>query len=256
MGNQLFDELIGTPPRSNVDLEGIMRRERRSGAVRRLGGSLAAVLALAVAGGVVVGTGDQGPASAVPRAAPASSAADTRFRLVFDTREAADATAKRLSAEMDKAFRKEAPGGTWISDLDGSDRFRIFYKEQGDNPPILGGGSTFSVGGRKGRLLLNIFPMSSSSFSCERPDGSDDHDCETTKIPGGMTMKVEKIVWNKKTSEVSNDVAIQLPENRVLYLGTTNNIDGDYALPAQPEPALTMELVKAIATEVAGQVKA
>ncbi|MGS2617295.1 hypothetical protein ACVCAH_22625 [Micromonospora sp. LZ34] len=183
MSHQLFDELIGNPPPARVDVPGIVRRERRARATRRLGGSLAAVLALALAGGVGVAVREQDPTPAPPPVAASSPTPDTRFRLVFDTEETADATARRLSQELDRALREVAPGATWVWMPEYLGEAR---KPDGQPPTfvhngtsdLVNGTSGVSYQGRKGALGVSIAPDRSdpdetgSHGSCRRPPGA------------------------------------------------------------------------------------
>ncbi|MET8353585.1 hypothetical protein [Micromonospora sp. NPDC005206] len=277
MSHQLFDELIGTPPPPKVDVRGIVRRERRARAARRLGGSLAAVLALAVAGGVSAAVRHQEPgaAPATPRAAASSPAADTRFRLVFDTDETADATARRLSQELDRALRTVAPGAkwTWMPDYVGEPR-----KPDGQppefthrgTPDFVGTSSGISYQGRKGSLGVSVtpdvYPDASDGpagyhWPCRPPPGIHEDSryrrvCEAGTTPSGAQMKIETLT-GKRQKSVQYLVAIQLPGNRALQADVLNMVGVDEsAVPAQAQAPLSMEQLKAIALAIADQVKA
>ncbi|SIN26805.1 hypothetical protein [Micromonospora cremea] len=277
MSHQLFDELIGTPPPPRVDVQGIVRRERRARAARRLGGSLAAVLALAVAGGVSVAVRDQEPGAApgTPQAVASSPATDTRFRLVFDTDETADATAKRLSQELDRALRKVAPGATWTWMPDYLDEPR---KPDGQPPQFthrgtadfVGSSSGISYQGRKGSLSVSITPdvhrdasagPAGFHWPCQLPQGIQEDSryrrvCEAGTTPSGARMKIETLT-GKRQKSVQHLIAIQLPGNRALQAGVLNMVGVDEsAVPAQPQAPLSMEQLKAIALAIADQVKA
>ncbi|MCM0674627.1 hypothetical protein NCC78_07995 [Micromonospora phytophila] len=292
MGHQLFDELIGTPPPARVDVGGIIRRGRRASAARRLGGSLAAVLALAVVGSVGVGVRDQEPgrAPAPPVAAPPSPTADTRFRLVFDTKESAEASARRLSREFDAALREVAPGSKWfwIPDYVGEPR-----KPDGQPPrfthngseDLVHGGSGVSYRGRKGPLGVSISPdvfephgsgeptgsrdafapggsaqPSGHHWPCELPPGHGDtryhRVCAEGTTPSGLRMKVETLT-GKRDGSVQHIVSIQLPGNRAFSANVSNMVGVDeQAVRAQPEAPLSAEQLRAIAVRIAEQIKA
>lgn len=159
MGHQLFDELIGTPPPPQVDVEGIVLRERRASRARLAGGPLAAVLALAV--GVGIAVHDQEPARSL--AAPSPTAVGTGFRLVFDTDESAEASAKRLGAEFDAALGAVAPGSTWfwipnhVGEARQPDGRPPVFTHNGRDD-MVDGGSGLSYRGRKGPLGVSIYP--------------------------------------------------------------------------------------------------
>ena len=73
MSKILFDEVIGTPPRSTVDVPAIVRRRRRTRTLRRVGIAVTAVVAVSaiVAVGLSLAPGrggrlDTGPAAPSP----------------------------------------------------------------------------------------------------------------------------------------------------------------------------------------------
>lgn len=166
MTRQLFDDLIGTPPPSRVDVAGIVRREKRKMAARRLGGTLAAVTALAVAGGFLLSPGAGVPSTSTP-VAEATTPQDLRFRLVTDTKESSEATASRLGQELDKALKETAPGAQWIFEPDivgetGPDGVppEIYFKQHTYGKKLVSfvGESGVLVDGRKGSLRMMISP--------------------------------------------------------------------------------------------------
>ncbi|MEU4472576.1 hypothetical protein [Micromonospora sp. NPDC023888] len=274
MSHQLFDELIGTPPAPTVDLKGIVRRERRLRTARRIGGSVAAVLALAMAGGVSVAVRDRGP-DATPQAAASLPAADNRFRLVFDTDEAADASAKRLSQELDRALRKVAPGAKWIWMPEHLDEPRKpdgqppTFTHRG-SPDSVGGSSGISYQGREGSLGVSISPdeypdaaygPGGFHWPCQLPQGIQEDTryrrvCEAGTTPSGARLKTETLTGKQQRS-VQHLIAIQLPGNRMLEASVLNMVGVDEsAVPAQPNAPLSMEQLKAIVLTIADQVKA
>ncbi|GGO32564.1 hypothetical protein [Micromonospora parathelypteridis] len=285
MGHQLFDELIGTPPPPQVDVEDIVRRERRASSVRLIGGPLAALLALVVGVGVAVRDQGPGPAPGPPLAAPTPTAADTGFRLVFDTDESAEASASRLSAEFEAALREVVPGSTWfwIPDHVGEAR-----KPDG-RPPVfthhgrddmVSGGSGVSYRGRRGPLGVSISPDVFESkptdrpgdpfkrdepaghhWPCELPAGYPgdqryDRVCVEGTTPGGLRMKTETLT-GKRGGSVQHIVTIQLPGNRVFNASVSNMVGVDeQAVAAQPEPPLSAEQLSALAVRVAERIRA
>ncbi|MBM7489319.1 hypothetical protein JOD64_000541 [Micromonospora luteifusca] len=285
MGHQLFDELIGTPPAPRVDVERIVRRERRAGSVRLIGGPLAALLALVVGVGVAVRDQDPGPAPGPPLAAPTPTATDTGFRLVFDTDESAEASANRLSTEFEAALREVAPGSTWFWIPDHVDEAR---KPDG-RPPVfthhgrddmVSGGSGVSYQGRKGPLGVSISPDVFESepagrpgdsvepagpagyhWPCELPAGHLGDQryhrvCAEGTTPGGLRMKAETLT-GKRDGSVQHIVTIKLPGNRAFSASVSNMLGVDeQAVAAQPEPPLSAEQVRAVAVRVAERIRA
>lgn len=271
MSHQLFDELIGNPPPARVDVPGIVRRERRARAARRLGGSLAAVLALTLAGGVAVQARQSGGGSTPPPVA-ATASADTRFRLVFDTEETADATARRLSQELDRALREVAPGATWFWM---PDHLGEAPKPDGQPPrfthngtsDLVNGTSGVSYQGRRGALGMSISPdrggpdETGFHWPCRLPpDIQEDkryhRECTEGTTPSGARTKTVTYTGRRQQS-VQHVVSVQLPDNRVLEVSVLNMVGVDEsAAPAQPESPLSREQVTAIARHLEGRVKA
>ncbi|PYC66891.1 hypothetical protein C7C45_23680 [Micromonospora arborensis] len=273
MGHQLFDELIGTPPPPQVDVEGIVRRERRAGSVRLIGGPVAALLALLVGVGVAVHDQEPGPAPGPPLAAPTPTAADPGFRLVFDTDESAEASASRLSAEFDAALREVAAGSTWfwIPDHVGEARTPdgrppVFTHHGRDD--MVSGGSGVSYRGRRGPLGVSISPdvigpnePAGYHWPCELPAGYPGDQryqrvCVEGTTPGGLRTKAETLT-GKRDGSVQHIVTIQLPGNRVFNASVSNMVGVDeQAVAAQPEPPLSAEQLRALAVRVAERIRA
>jgi hypothetical protein len=268
MGHQLFDELIGTPPSSAVDVRGIVRRERRSRAFRRLGGSLAAVLALAAFGGVAVASQGTGGDPAVPQAVAPADGGDTRFRLVFDTKESAKATAERLRHELEQGLRKEAPGARWISQSSRPGEARqparrrpeIAYREQSGEILALQSTSGLVNDGRKGSLALTIVQFSAQApypWSCKArrtQERDSEQTCVEAVTPTGMKVQISTYA-GRRQPVVTYTVAVELPDNRVLDLLVSNVLDPSRESPAQRESPLSVAQARAIAQHVAAQIK-
>jgi hypothetical protein len=175
MNQHVFDEVIGEPPSSTVDVAGIVRKERRARFARRCGGAaVAAVAVLAVAAGLLTGA-QHGP-ERVDAAPP-----DATFKLVLDSRESAQATAERLSAALDEAVKDAAPGAQWLA----GNAYGVPTRD-GQAPPIFtgdgvrtsdqvfAGGGSLEVDGRRGALALEIMEApvchGSSGSTCRMPD--------------------------------------------------------------------------------------
>ncbi|MEU9505461.1 hypothetical protein AB0D32_04160 [Micromonospora sp. NPDC048170] len=266
MSHQLFDELIGTPPPVRVDVPGIVRRERRGRAARRLGGSLAAVLVLA--GGVAVAV--PGQQSGPP---PVAAAPDTRFRLLFDTSESADVTARRLSQELDRALQEVAPGATWfwMPEYVGEER-----KPDGQPPTFIHNGTTdlvvgnsgVSYQGRRGALGISISADLRSQddagfhWPCRLPPGIQEDSryrwvCAEGRSPsGGRTKTQTQTYTGRRQLSVQHLIIVELPDKRRLEVSITNMVGVDESVvPAQPESPLSQEQVTAIAWYLEGRVK-
>ncbi|GAA3388380.1 hypothetical protein [Cryptosporangium minutisporangium] len=242
MNQQMFDDLIGEPPPSTVDVHRIVRRVRR---VRRLQRSaLAFVVVLAMATGAsYFQTGTQSAAPPV--------AVDTRFRLVVDTEEAAEVSGARLSEAYDEALTKAAPGFRWreghppvITDREATDLFTVT--------------GSIDYRGRSGLLLLRVEgpydpgPCKGSPAQCEEVREAVNQDavrsltctaqgdCSARKGPQGQAMTVRH--WRISPKADYTEVRIALPEKRVLILEAHNQV-------------VTKEQLVAVVSDLAGQIK-
>jgi hypothetical protein len=113
MTHQLFDDMIGTPPPSTVDLKAIIERQHRLRRIRRATTTLAGTLTLGLV--LVAGLSLTRAKHAIdppPQIEPSVSAAPTA--------ESADAKAARVSAAWLRATAKVIPGAKWKAGHDGS----------------------------------------------------------------------------------------------------------------------------------------
>ncbi|MEU4557799.1 hypothetical protein AB0F72_05395 [Actinoplanes sp. NPDC023936] len=162
MGKQLFDEVIGTPPPSRVDVAAIVRRERHRRTALRAAGAATAVLAVVVSAGMLQQV--RGPQSEAPQAQASSSVVTPHgFRLAAEDRRSAEATAATLRGVLDEAVHRVVPQATWFrQDVDG-------HPPADGEPPVLigsektakadqpfAGGTGIAATGRRGVLTLQV----------------------------------------------------------------------------------------------------
>jgi len=273
MGTQLFDEVVGELPTSTVDVDGIVRREKRRGATRRVAGLATAVVALSVttALGLTMtgGTGASSPPSAAGGASggATSAAPDTRFALVADSKESAAATAKRLSYALDAAFRKEAPGAKWIfepgvpGETGPSSPPKLSYKtlQKPRSVDIFAGDSGVLNKGNKGSLFLQTSPtvikdekgeVHRYSMECSPKAPK----CVEGTAPNGAKTRLSTFDYGDGIFSYNADVI--LPDERVLAIQSSNDFGPDGSPAAQRAMPLTGDQVLAIAIDVASQIKA
>jgi hypothetical protein len=275
MGTQLFDQVIGEAPPSTVDVVGIVRRENRRGAVRRVVSVATAAVSLsvftAIGLGLTGGTGASSPPSVAGRDATSASAApDVRFALVAQNQESASASAKRLSAALDAAFRKEAPGAAWIFSPErpgqtGPDgvppklSYRVVGEAKGVPEELFHGDSGVLNDGRKGSLHLGVNATDGAgengttvgrALKCPR---SGPGKCTSGKAPSGA----RTIFLASTYGDVHVDTCVVgLPDGRSLSITHSNNFAADGSGPPQNGMPLTEAQVKAIAFDVAAHIKA
>lgn len=244
MGTQLFDAVVGELPPSTVDVDDIVRAEKRRSAVRTTGIASAAV-ALSITAGLGLTMGGGPGASSPPpatQAAPPGSATsptrDTRFALVADSPESAAATAKRLRAALGYAIKKEAPGATWLAGAPP----KIFFKTtEPAGVDIFTGSDTLAYRGRKGTVWLGI---SIARPVADGPDAGQVFDpfacpADATCVPGKAPNGARTLVMTSRDGTV--DARVGLSGKRWLDVSAAS--------------VLTAEQVLAAATNLASQIK-
>jgi len=271
MGTHLFDQMIGDLPRSTVDVAGIVRREKRRGAVRRVTALTTGAVALSVATALGLsmtgGTGASSPPSATGASAGAT-APDAPFALVALTEESAAASAKKLSKALDAALRGTAPGARWIAEPgvegrdtpDGEPPVLSYHvgKDERKAHELFNGGTGVLNQGRKGSLHLGVEPAEGlgedgvrrhNELTCP-PSG---RHCEVERAPSGT-----KLVFQTWTSgDVRTDsYEVGLPDGRILRLLISNSFGAGGGPAPQKDTPLTRAQLKAIAIGVAGRIKA
>lgn len=238
-----------------IDVDGIIRRERRLRVTRRAAGLLGGLMALTgvVAGGITLG-GAPVPHPTVQSAGPASSVPQGGFRLVADTQEEAAATAKRLSMALDEVLHKTAPDARWIyansyaTEIEpGPDgqpptiRFSDHPKGKRSGPSIFEGGQGVEWRGRKASLKLSIMIDSgqkTGKFVQERTE--DPWICREARGCG---------YESDPTPIRVRQVSLKVAGGRVLTIQLGNNRHS--ALDPAP---LTSEQLLAIATEISAKI--
>ncbi|MFI6333298.1 hypothetical protein ACIBBG_34290 [Micromonospora chersina] len=271
MTQQLFHEIADGLPPSTIDVDRIIRREKRARAARR-SGLLTGAIALAgvLAAGATIGAAPA-PDRDVLATGPASTIPQDGFRLVFNTKEEAAATANRLGDAMDKALHHAEPDARWIYAVsyatevearpDGqppkigfrdADRFKKLRARVASTPrptlppqhtpsprpsrflPIFEGGQGVEVHGRKGSLKLTIA-----------------NNTGTGHKTGKFVQTLSGKPWpGESVPPITRFVNLKLAEGRILTI-TLGNINGQGIDPAP----LTSEQLVAIATELAKKIQ-
>jgi hypothetical protein len=248
MGTQLFDEVVGELPPSTVNVDDIVRREKRRGAVRRTTGIVAAVVTLSVTTGLGLTIGGGTGTSSPPVASAATP--ETRFALVADNAETATATAKRLQLALDGAVRRQAPGATWLT----GEPPAISFKTTRERIDMFTGEGNVAYDGRKGGLHLGISlirPIADGPNAGKTIDPltcAADAKCVEGKAPNGaqtaLTLLDGTVIGR-----------VGLPDNRLLQITVSNEIGPDGAGQAQAATPLTGDQALAVAIDLASQVR-
>ena len=238
---QLFDEIIGAPPPTRVDVPAMLRRERRARTARWAGSGLAAVAAAGVV--ATAASGGAGPPSAPPLADGSSGVVvDTRFALRAETKAAADASGEQLAATVTAATERAAPGSTWHKP-----GLAVLTTEYSGPADVSWSGHGALVqGSRKGDVDVMALrkPAKPGPKKPEVVDCAGIPRCEAGTSPGGR--KIVTIRW-AEGGAASIEVRIGLPASGVLILSATNDGAGD--------PVLSATQVTVIAEDIAGRVK-
>ncbi|GAB4056120.1 hypothetical protein [Catellatospora paridis] len=257
MTQQLFDDVIGEVPAPAVDVDRIIRRERRGAAARRFGIASTGGLALLAAGALVLGTGVWPGGPSQPLAVPVvSEPAQTGapgpadgFRLVFGTEEEAATTARRLGEVLNSAVVEVAPDRQWLffpskpGEPDQPDGlpFAVHFDGkidgQGNEHTLFLGRSGILTDGRRGMLELTVVPA----------------------VGGDPGPPAETLRDEAESGEVFvyHKVTVKLADGRYLLLASHNRGPrGDVATAFQEQPPLSVAQLQSIASEVAEQVLA
>ena len=282
MNQQIFDEHIGTPPPSMVDVDRIIQRQRRGSLVRRMAGGGFALTAtgLAISVGVALsgGAGAQpGPSVAAPAVASASpSAAASGLRLDASDPEAVQQTLDRLRVALETAVAGATPDVRWIymPDVPGEKRLPdghpAMYAES--DPVGWAARSGVARDGRKAGLYMWIRPdtcgsldgvgldpdsgpqVCSPALECE--DGMKAGTCRTSTTAEGL-----EVVETTETSPAKNGkqyrfyrVQVELPQGYYLRLLAVNYFGGDGSGVTSKTPLLTKAELRAAAMAMAAQV--
>ncbi|MEU8078048.1 hypothetical protein AB0B31_21625 [Catellatospora citrea] len=257
MTQQLFDEVIGEVPAPAVDVDRIVRRERRGMVARRLAGVSTGALAVLTVGALALGSGLGPRGAADPVAVPVTSGEPAvtdgpsarEFQLAYGTPAEAEATARRLSEELDRALLAVAPDRKWLyfpvqpggpRQPDGQPlevRFIAKRDLNGGELTLFAGQSGIETGGRKGALTLSITPTSA----------------------GGPRQPVQTQRDEPKPGldYLYHSVTIPLADGNSLRLTSHNrSLTRDLEPEFQADPPLTVAQLQAIAKEVAMVVRA
>jgi hypothetical protein len=274
MIHQLLDEMIGTPPPSTVDVRGIVRHERRRPMVRL---SAAAAVMVVIAGSWLA---VDSRSSREPAAPTRVTADNVSFRLVTDSRESGDATAKRLGVALDEAVHQQGLAVRWLVPIRPSDVVRFVPGNSAQNQQRFAGSGDVTLGGRTGQLTLTIvsdYDPCPAGSPKEKACGS--HGGSPTRqllscagMPAGCVEGVTPTGAKLLTSATSVRppaagpvpfatalARVQLPDRRVLELTSSNLRAGRgpvKASPQQQEPVLTLRQLTAAAVDLAGRITA
>jgi hypothetical protein len=283
----LFDEIVGEPPKSTIDVASIVKREQRARTLRRMSVPLAAAT-LVVLAGVLAGALPSQPAPNQHGAAPATTAttAPTRFELVLDSKESAEASAARLAEALDVAVRRVAPEARWLADnfhgvptVDGQLPTIIVGDGRTANENTFYGGSYVDNGGRKGGVSLQVIGprlcLGADDTKCAQGDDTgrvrqyrdrllqcvQEPNCSQQIGPNG-----ERIVVRTQSNRpprltgawpITNyEVLIGLDGDRVLTISVSNEYaTGDAkSQAAQQDPPLTVDQLILVLTDLAGRI--
>jgi hypothetical protein len=235
-------------------------------AVRAVAGTAAAAAVLAVVVLGRPGAPAQAPTVAGPPSAGVASTAaaevpvPARFRLVVDSSESTQATARRLEHELDAALRTAALGVRWIT-VPGQYTEagpRIKGWDAGKAEPggqLFNGGGAVQLGDRRGSLAL-LVESDAALLTCVPAEA----DCAVSNGPGGV--KVVQLTLTTPGMPTTGDPHVQiqarvgLPDGRVLIIAHSNDIGPDGTPESQWRAPLLLDQITAIATGIAARIAA
>jgi hypothetical protein len=235
---------------------------------------MTAVVVLVAAAGVMASV--LGPPSSrqpAPGAAQPPPAQDTRFELLADSQDSAEASAQRLSEALDRALKRAAPDARWVSvaasdasnpTADGLPNIAPIFANGPDHPANhFSGTVNVESGTRQGTLTLMIHPQTELSLPPKPEPGNNANlrqpillACAGTRgCTEGTGTHGEKLVTI--LTEASNyrlhEVNVEVAGNRILSITVATDVAD---LNDTNTPPLTMEQTTAIGVDVAAQIKA
>jgi hypothetical protein len=241
MTQQMFDDLVGQPPPSTIDVDAIVRNQTRRRRLRQAPMVMAAVAVVAV-GVVFAGLGTIGTAATskgdVVRQEPAGG---PKIRLVVDTAEGRAKSAEELTKAYDEAVKKAVPGAEW----EGGKPPRV-TDEEAAPPTKFMFGAGLIVNGKPGALVIQISgegreDLPTLQLNCDNPDGN----CKVTEGPNGEKLVVRRWDFRDgdwKKGDVYTSVTVGLDNDRVLNLESHQDL-------------LTEKQISAIVSDLAGRIE-
>jgi hypothetical protein len=257
---QLFDEVIGTPPPSTVDVHALVRGEKRIRTARRTTLGATAIVSLALATGLMVGTATKpGAPTATPATAQTQQSQDTRFQLLANDKESAEASAKRVSTAFDHAMRQAAPGAAWETIKDGGSNptadglpYIVPIFEDGPNAPVkdFSGSVNIKNDTRHGVLTLMIIPQVDPKVKTPKPPlvlaCAGAAGCTEGTGPNGERVSTRVTAQGKDNSI---EIRIGVAGDRLLILSA-------HSTGANPASPMTAEQLISTAASISSQIKA
>jgi hypothetical protein len=258
MNQQMLDELVGTPPRSTVDVDRIIARQRRRARLRRVaaGGSAAVAVALAISVGVSAAGGRPPEAPTLPVAAPSPAGFIVRDGTKADQQN----TLTWLRTTLEQATAEYAPDAKWIymPDVPGEKPGPDGHPKMWTNhdPVTFEARSGLIAAGHKGGFYLSVHPTGCVAGQSCMPTAScadAPPDCAGATTPGGL----RAIRWVDKPGRkwLFYGTTISLRGGKwTLVVQAVNYFGGDGSPAAAPVPPLTRDQVDAIAGHLADQI--
>lgn len=183
MSKTLFDEVIGTPPPSTVDVPAIVRRRRRTRTLRRVGiaaTSVVAVSAIVAAGlSLVPGRGDGLTTPAVP-----SHQAIVPFGALSP-----DVTPRDVADALMQAVATATPDAQWAPD--GRPQVVASPTAEEGAGAMFGGAGSLTRQGVSRRVAVAIGPAD-DAFVCQKKNVVFEETCTVGLTPDGATMVIRQ----------------------------------------------------------------
>ncbi|MCP2326943.1 hypothetical protein HDA40_005450 [Hamadaea flava] len=271
MNQQLFDQRLGTPPPSTIDLDDIIAQQRRRSVLRRtaaLGSAaFASIVAITIAVSLAAGPGPgRSPSPLAAEVSASSSAAG--FVLRVATAEQRQQSLDALQAALESALASTAPGVTWVympdvpGEQPGPDGHPQMHASA--SPPV-------SLSARSG--LANGSVRGGFFFRLARPD------CDTVGQPGvractpliecdkskaeceqtQTASRLRLTTWTERPVHggqhyVFYGAEVVTRSGYALHVLAVNYFGGDQVPVSAATPVLTKEQLAALATNVADQI--
>jgi hypothetical protein len=258
MNQEMLDRMIGQPPRSTVDLDRIITRQRRRVRLGRVaaGGSAAVAVVAVIAFGMnVAGHNTVPPPQPLASVPPSVVPSATGIQLRED-----QATLDQLQTALEKATKRYAPGVAWIymPDVPGEKPLPDGHPKMWMNrdPLTFEGRSGVVAGGKKGGFYLSVRPTGTQPDGTIFPGQECDRllaSCETASTSTGLPMTH----WVDKPSKkyVFYGTRITVAGGRwSVTLQAVNYFGGDGSAVSTKTPVLTLNQLDAITANIADQI--
>ncbi|MEV6969287.1 hypothetical protein AB0M47_29670 [Hamadaea sp. NPDC051192] len=275
MNQQLFDQRLGTPPPSTIDLDDIIARQRRRSVWRRtaaIGSSaFASVAAVTIAVSLAAGPGPgRSPSPLVAEASSVASSASSSAAAVavrVDTAGQRQQTLDALQAALESGLASTAPGVTWVympdvpGEQPGPDGHPQMHASA--SPPVsFSARSGLAYGSARGGFYVRLAEPDCAANQTGVRACTPLVECDAAKAECAKTQTASGLqltTWTERPVSggqhyVFYGAEVVTRSGYALHVLAVNYFGGDQASVSAPVPVLTKAQLAALTTNVADQI--